>query len=349
MTIDQGKLHALAGKMIGEIGAAANGVLLLIGDKLGLFRAIRAHGPLTPEELAQKTGTNERYICEWLAAQAATGLVEYDPIKRRFFMSPEQIALAADEDSPVFMGGGFESLAAVFAGEERLTRAFKTGEGIGWDQHCNCLFCGTERFFRTGYKAHLVDEWLPALEGVVAKLKRGARVADIGCGHGASTIIMAERFPESEFVGIDVHQGSIVEARAKAGTLRNVRFEVGRAQEYEGANYDLVTIFDALHDMGDPIGAVAHIRKTMARDGTLMVVEPMAADRLEDNLNPISRSFYAFSTQICVPASMSQRGRAALGAQAGEKRITETIKSGGFSHVRRATATPFNMILEARL
>ena len=348
MTIDEQRLHALAGKMINEIGAAANGVLLLIGDKLGLFRALREHGPLTSEELAQKTGTNERYIREWLAAQAATGLVDYDPVKARFFMSPEQIALAADEESPVFMGGGFESLAAVFANEGRLTRAFQTGEGIGWDQHCNCLFCGTERFFRTGYKTHLVDEWLPALDGVVGKLKRGARVADIGCGHGASTIIMAERFPESEFVGIDVHDRSIAEARAKAGDLSNVRFEVGRAQDYAGANYDLVTIFDALHDMGDPIGAVTHIRQTMARDGTLMVVEPMAGDRLEDNLNPISRSFYAFSTQICVPAAMSQRGRAALGAQAGEKRIAETIRSGGFSRVRRATATPFNMILEAR-
>jgi ubiquinone/menaquinone biosynthesis C-methylase UbiE len=349
MTIDEGKLHALAGTMINELGAAANGVLLLIGEKLGLYRALGEHGPLSPDGLARRTGTNERYVCEWLSAQAASGFVTYEPKTGLFSLSPEQSAIMADEESPVFMGGGFQSLAAVFAGEERLTRAFQTGEGIGWGQHCNCLFCGTERFFRPGYRFNLVQSWLPALDGVVAKLKRGARVADIGCGHGASTIIMAEAFPESEFVGIDFHERSILEACEKAGARANLRFEVGLAQDYAGANYDLVTIFDALHDMGDPVGAVAHIKKTLAQDGTLMIVEPTAADKLEDNLNPVSRSFYAFSTQLCVPAAMSQDGRAALGAQAGEQRLSDTIKKGGFSRVRRASATPFNMVLEARI
>jgi len=349
MAIDEQKLHALASTVINEVGAAANGVLLLIGEKLGLYRALHAHGPLRSDALAQKTGTSERYVREWLCAQAASGFVQYDPTTARFSLSPEQAAVMADEDSPAFMGGGFQSLAAVFANEERLTRAFQTGEGIGWEQHCTCLFCGTERFFRTGYKTYLTQEWLPALEGVVAKLKRGARVADIGCGHGASTIIMAETFPDSEFVGIDFHEPSIAEARRKAGALSNIRFEVGRAQDYAGADYDLVTMFDALHDMGDPTGAVAHIKKTMARDATLMIVEPMAGDHLEDNLNPVSRSFYAFSTQLCVPAAMNQRGRAALGAQAGETRIADAIKTGGLSRVRRAAVTPFNMVLEARV
>lgn len=349
MTIDEHKLRALATTMIGEIGAAANGVLLLIGEKLGLFRALRKHGALTSAALAQKTSTNERYVREWLSAQAASGFVQYDPARAEFSLTPEQSAIMADEESPVFMGGGFQSLAAVFANEERLTRAFQTGEGIGWGEHCTCLFCGTERFFRPGYRFNLIQSWLPALEDVVAKLKRGARVADIGCGHGASTIIMAEAFPDSEFVGIDFHERSIAEAREKAGPRANLRFEIGRAQDYAGASYDLVTMFDALHDMGDPVGAIAHIKKTLAPDGTLMIVEPMAADRLEDNLNPVSRSFYAFSTQLCVPAAMNQDGRAALGAQAGEKRLADAIRKGGLSRVRRVAATPFNMILEARV
>jgi ubiquinone/menaquinone biosynthesis C-methylase UbiE len=254
----------------------------------------------------------------------------------------------ADEESTVFMGGGFHSLAAVFANEERLTQAFQTGEGVGWEQHCNCLFCGTERFFRPGYKAHLVSEWLPALDGVVEKLKRGARVADIGCGHGASTLIMAEAFPKSEFIGFDFHEGSIARARTHVNGRSNVRFEIGRAQDFAGSSYDLITIFDALHDMGDPVGAVSHIKQTLGRDGTLMIVEPMAGDQLEDNLHPLGRIFYAFSAQVCVPASLNQEGRAGLGAQAGEKRLTEVIRQGGFSRVRRATATPFNMVLEAR-
>jgi SAM-dependent methyltransferase len=246
------------------------------------------------------------------------------------------------------MTGGFYSLAAVSADEPKLVEAFKSGKGLGWGDHCNCLFCGVERFFRPGYKGHLVSQWLPALEGVVAKLERGARVADVGCGHGASTLLMAEAFPRSEFVGFDFHEPSIAHARQHAAGLSNVRFEVARAQDYPGAGYDLVTIFDALHDMGDPVGAASHVRETLKADGTLMLVEPMAGDKLEDNLNPVGRVFYAFSTSVCVPTSLNQEVGAALGAQAGEGRIGEVVRKGGFRRFRRAAETPFNMILEAR-
>lgn len=347
MTIDEKKLEALLGTMVTELGAAANAALVLIGDKLGLFRALAEHGPLTSAALAEKTQTHERYIREWLAAQAASGFVAYDPATQSFSLSPEQAAVFADEHSPVNMTGGFYSLAAVFADEPRLTAAFKTGEGVGWGDHCNCLFCGTERFFRPGYKAHLVSEWLPALDSVVDKLKRGARVADVGCGHGASTAIMAEAFPNSQFIGFDFHAPSIDKARAQTAHLPNTRFEVGRAQDFPGS-YDLVTVFDALHDMGDPVGAAANIRAKLAPGGTLMLVEPFAHDRLEDNLNPVGRVYYAFSTNVCVPASLGQEVGAALGAQAGEKRLTDVLRKGGFSRVRRAIETPFNMVLEAR-
>ena len=347
MTIDEKKLEALLGTMVTELGAAANAALVLIGDKLGLYRALHEHGPLTSVALAEKTQTHERYVREWLAAQAASGFMTYDPGTQTFALSPEQAAVFADPDSPVNMTGGFYSLAAVFADEPRLTAAFKTGEGVGWGEHCNCLFCGTERFFRPGYKAHLVSEWLPALDNVVARLTSGARVADVGCGHGASTAIMAEAFPNSQFVGFDFHGPSIDRAREQASHLPNVRFEVGRAQDFPG-NYDLVTVFDALHDMGDPVGAAANIRANLAPEGTLMLIEPFANDRLEDNFNPVGRIYYAFSTNICVPASLRQEVGAALGAQAGEKRLTEVLRQGGFTRVRRAVDTPFNMVIEAR-
>lgn len=348
MNVNMNELNALVGKMLNEMGAAANGVLVMIGDKLGLFRSLSEHGPLTAAELADRTGTYERYVREWLAAQAASGLVCYDPGSGRFSMTPEQTAVLADEESPAFMIGGFQSAAAVYAGETRLTHAFRSGEGIGWEQHCPCLFCGIERFFRPGYRANLVAEWLPALDGVVDKLRRGTRVADVGCGHGASTAIMAAAFPKSEFVGFDFHEGSIVEARQKTAHLPNLRFEVGRAQDYPGTEYGLVTVFDALHDMGDPSGAASHIRQTLAPDGTLMLVEPMAGDRLDENLNPVGRCYYAFSTSLCVPGALSQDGRAALGAQAGQRRLTEVLAGAGFNKVRRAAETPFNMVLEAR-
>jgi ubiquinone/menaquinone biosynthesis C-methylase UbiE len=347
MNLDTNKLDSLLGTMVNEMGAAANAALVLIGDKLGLYRALAGEA-LTPAGLAAKTGTHERYVREWLSAQAASGFVTYDAKAGTFTLSPEQTAVFADEDSPVNMTGGFYSLAAVYADEPQLTRAFKTGSGVGWGERCNCLFCGVERFFRPGYKANLVAEWLPALDGVVAKLERGAKVADVGCGHGASTLIMAKAFPNSEFVGIDFHDASIKRAREQAKGLGNVRFEAGRAQDYAESGFDLVTMFDALHDMGDPVGAVANARKAVKKDGTLMLIEPRAGDSLADNLNPVGRVYYAFSTSVCVPASLNQDVGAALGAQAGEKRLAEVIRQGGFSRVRRAAETPFNMVLEAR-
>lgn len=347
MDLDMTKLEPLLGTMVNEIGAAANAALVLTGDKLGLYRAL-ADGPLTSAQLSAKTGTHERYVREWLGAQAASGYVSCDPAAGTFWLSPEQVAVFADEDSPFLMTGGFFSLAAVFADEPKLTEAFKTGQGLGWGDRCNCLFCGVERFFRPGYKGHLVNEWLPALEGVVARLERGAKVADVGCGHGASTLIMAQAFPNSEFVGYDFHDASIRHASEHANGQDNVRFETARAHDYEGTDFDLITIFDAFHDMGDPAGAARHARNALKRDGTLMLVEPMAGDSLSDNLNPVGRVYYAFSTSVCVPCSLGQEVGTALGAQAGEKRLAEILHESGFSTVRRAAETPFNMVLEAR-
>jgi ubiquinone/menaquinone biosynthesis C-methylase UbiE len=348
MTLNMEKLEPLLHMMVQELGAAANAALVLVGDKLGLYGALAQHGPMTAQELAAKTGTHERYVREWLASQAASNYIDYDAEAGKFSMTPEQAAVLADPESPVNMAGGFYSLAAVFADEPKLTRAFQSGDGVGWGDHSECLFCGTERFFRPGYKAHLVDEWLPALDGVTAKLEAGAAVADVGCGYGASTIILAGAFPRSTFTGIDFHDASIAHARDAANGQGNLSFDVARAQDYPGSGYDLVTVFDALHDMGDPVGAAAHIRETLKPDGTLMVVEPLAGDTLKDNLNPVGRIYYAFSTNVCVPASLNQEVGAALGAQAGEKRLAEVLKEAGFSKVRRATETPFNMILEAR-
>jgi ubiquinone/menaquinone biosynthesis C-methylase UbiE len=347
MELDMNKLEPLLGTVVNEMGAASNAALVIVGDKLGLFRALAA-GAMTPARLAEKTGTHERLVREWLSAQAATGFVSYNAGDGTFSMSREQAAVFADEDSPVYVTGGFYLLSSIYADEPRLTEAFKTGKGVGWGDHCNCLFCGVERFFRPGYRAHLVAEWLPSLDGVVDKLKRGAKVADVGCGHGASTLLMAQAFPNSQFVGIDFHAPSIEHARRHANGLGNLRFETGRAQDYAGSGYDLVTMFDALHDMGDPVGAVAHVRKTLKPDGTLMLVEPMAGDTLAENLNPVGRVYYAGSTHICVPTSLNQEVGAALGAQAGETRLREVIRKGGFSQVRRTAETPFNMVLEAR-
>ena len=348
MNLDMDKLEPLLGTIVSELGAAANASLVLTGERLGLWRTLAESGPLTSAELAEKTGTRERYVREWLASQASSGFATYDAATDRFSLSPEQAAVFANEDSPVAMTGGFHSLAAVYDAQPKLEAAFRNGRGIRWGDHCNCLFCGVERFFRPGYKANLVAAWLPALDGVVDKLKRGARVADVGCGHGASTILMAEAFPKSEFVGIDFHEESISRAREHASGLPNVRFESGRAQDFAGAGFDLVAMFDSLHDMGDPVGALAHARKVLKPDGTLMLVEPMAGDSLADNLNPVGRIFYAFSTAICVPTSLSQEVGAGLGAQAGEKRLAEVARKGGFTEFRRAAETPFNLILEAR-
>lgn len=342
------KLEPFLGTIVNELGAAANAALVLVGDRLGLYRALASGGEMTAAEVAEATETHERYVREWLATQAASGFLTFNPETNCFSMSPEQSAVFADDDSLFNMIGGFYSVAAIFADEPKLSEAFKSGKGLGWGDHCNCLFCGVERFFRPSYKAHLVDEWLSSLDGMIDKLKSGANVADVGCGHGASTLIMAEAFPKSQFVGIDFHEPSIANALDKVGDRSNVRFEVGRAQDYSAADLDLVTMFDCLHDMGDPVGAAKHVRETLKPDGRLMLVEPMAGDSLSDNLNPVGRVYYAFSTSVCVPTSLNQEVGAALGAQAGEARLKEVVRQGGFSQIRRTAETPFNIVLEAR-
>jgi SAM-dependent methyltransferase len=307
--------------------------------------------PVTPAELAERTGCHERYLREWLSQQAASGYVDYDPEGRTFRLPPEHAMALADDDSPVFIPGAFQLLAAIIKDEPHIAERFRSGEGMGWHEHDHDLFEGTERFFRPGYLANLTASWLPSLDGVVAKLEAGVRVADIGCGHGASTILMAQAYPRSTFVGSDYHEGSVEAAQRaaeRAGVADRVRFEVAPAKAFGGGPYDLICIFDALHDMGDPVGAARHVRSQLAEDGTWMVVEPFAGDRLEDNLNPVGRVFYAGSTMLCTPASLSQEVGLALGAQAGEKRLAEVLREGGFSRVRRAAETPFNLVLEAR-
>jgi len=348
-TVDATRLERYLSKVLDDFGAAASAPLVLIGDRLGLFRALADGAPMTPEELASATGTAERYVREWLAAMAASGYVEFDRDTRRFGLSPEQVAVFADPKSPVLMTGGFYSLSSVFADASKVTDAFRTGDGIEWGAHDGCLFCGVERFYRPSYEANLVDSWLPALDGVVEKLRHGARVADVGCGHGASTLLMARAFPDSGFVGYDIHEPSIARARrlAEGAGLKNLSFEVGTAKDFPGT-WDLVTFFDCLHDMGDPVGAAAHVRESLADGGTWMVVEPMAGDRLEENLHPIGRIFYSFSTTVCTPTALSQEVGLALGAQAGEVKLRDVIRAGGFESVRRATATPFSLVLEAR-
>jgi SAM-dependent methyltransferase len=354
MEMNLDKLNALLGVMVNELGAAQNAALVTIGDELGLYRAMAGKGQLSAADLAAATETKERYVQEWLAAQAASGFVTYDAATAKFALSPEQAAVFAVDDSPVNMIGGFQALEAVYADRPKLAHAFRHGGGVSWTDRCNCMFCGTDRFFRPGYKANLVANWLPALDGVIDTLERGALVADVGCGFGSSTLIMAEAFPNSHFVGIDYHAPSIDHAKRHAKApggkaLANVQFETARAQDFDGSGFDLVTLFDALHDMGDPVGAARHIAKSLKPDGVLMLVEPMAGDTLADNLNPIGRIFYAASANTCVPASLGQEVGAALGAQAGERRLTQTLNEGGLSRVRRAAETPFNMVLEARL
>lgn len=349
MELNIEKLHALLGTMVNELGAAQNAALVILGDELDLYREMAGRGPMTAAMLAEATGTKERYIQEWLSAQAASGFVEYYPASGRFELTPEQAAVFAVDDSPANVIGGFQALEAVYADRAKLTHAFRHGGGVSWTDRCNCMFCGTDRFFRPGYKANLIQNWLPALDGVVEKLERGALVADIGCGYGSSTLIMADAFPNSEFVGIDFHDGSIEHARRHAEGRPNVRFEIARAQDFSGKGYDLAAMFDALHDMGDPVGAVRHVGNALKSDGTLMIVEPMAGDTLADNLHPVGRIFYAASTNACVPASLSQEVGAALGAQAGQAKLTEVLNQGGFAQVRRAAETPFNMVLEGRL
>jgi SAM-dependent methyltransferase len=351
MDVNPDRLNAFMGKMVVDVGSAMNASLILLGDKLGLYKELAAKGPMTSAELAKATGTTERYVREWLSAQAASGYIEYDAETNKFSMQPEQAMALADEESPVFLGGVGDLIWAAFLDEPKVADAFKTGKGVGWNRRSECLFCGTARFFRTGYKHHLVQEWLPALDGVVEKLKSGAKVADVGCGHGVSTRLMAEAFPKSQFYGFDYHEGSIEAARdltEKAGLSDRVHFDVHSAKTYPAENYDLICFFDCLHDMGDPVGAMKHVRESMAADGTCMLVEPFANDRLEDNLNPVGRMYYAASTMICTPASIDQEVGLALGAQAGEARLRDVAKQAGLPRFRRATETPFNLILEAR-
>jgi SAM-dependent methyltransferase len=349
-TIDEAKLNEFMGRFVGDLGAALSAALVVIGDRLGLYRAMADGHPVTPEKLAGRTGTDPRYVREWLSNQAAGGYVTYDAPSGSFSLSPEQSLALAQEGSPAFVPGAFQVATSLTKDEETISNAFLSGNGVGWHEHHHDLFSGTERFFRPGYAANLITSWIPALDGVQAKLESGGLIADVGCGHGASTILMAQAFPNSEFVGFDYHQASIEHARkttSEAGLDGRVSFEVAPAKAYPGDGYDFVAMFDCLHDMGDPVGAAKHVLKTLDPDGTWMIVEPYAGDRLEDNLNPVGRVFYGASTLVCTPASRDQEAGLALGAQAGEARLREVVTDGGFTRFRRATETPFNIVLEA--
>ncbi len=349
--VDMDLLNEFVGRVVGEVGASLNTALVAIGDQLGLYHAMAGAGPLTPAGLATRTGTAERYVREWLNAQAAGGFVAYDPATVTFTLPPEQAMVLADADSPAFLAGFFQIAAATVRDAPKIADAFRSGDGVAWHQHDDDVFEGCERFFRTGYRANLVSEWIPALDAVEAKLTAGAKVADVGCGHGASTILMAQAYPKSRFFGFDYHAESIATARARAATAGlsdRVSFAPFAADAYPGEGYALVTSFDCLHDMGDPVGAAQQVLASLDSDGTWMIVEPFAGDHLEDNLNPVGRAYYAFSTLICTPASLSQPVGLALGAQAGEGRLGDVVREAGFTRFRRATETPFNLVLEAR-
>jgi SAM-dependent methyltransferase len=349
--VDAQKLEQFVFRAVEEVGATLNCAQVVMGDKLGLYRALADGDGLTSEELASRAGVAERYVREWLNAQAAGGYVEYEPERGAYRLPLEQAVALTDESSPAFLPGFFQLALGTAIDSPRITEAARGGEGVGWHEHNHDVFDGCERFFRPGYNASLIPAWLPALDGVVAKLEAGAKVADVGCGHGSSTILMAEAFPSSTFIGSDYHSGSIETARGRAesaGLAGRVRFETADSTTEQGEGYDLVTMFDCLHDMGDPVGAAAQVRRMLAPDGTWMIVEPMAGDRIEDNLNPVGRAFYGFSTFLCTPASLSQDVGLALGAQAGEAKIGEVVAEGGFTRFRRAAETPFNLVFEAR-
>ncbi|AVC47528.1 O-methyltransferase family protein (plasmid) [Rhizobium leguminosarum bv. viciae] len=345
------KLDALVGRLVGDVGAAMSGALVVLGDQVGIFKAMADGTPMSVQNLATKTGIKERYLREWLSAQAAADYVAYDEKTDRFSLTPEQAMVFAEENSPAFFVGAFEVVQSMWMDEPKIADAFRTGKGLGWHEHSTCLFRGTERFFRPGYNSHLVNEWIPALAGVEAKLKAGASVADVGCGHGASTILMAQAYPASHFTGFDYHGPSIERAKAAAqdaGVADRVTFQQGSAAEFPGRGYDMVAMFDCLHDMGDPVGAGRHVKETLGPNGTWLIVEPFANDHLKDNLNPVGRVYYGASTMICTPASLSQEVGLGLGAQAGEMKLRKVALDAGFTHFRRATETPFNMVFEVR-
>jgi SAM-dependent methyltransferase len=348
--VDMNKLNAFIGQFVTDLGAAVHSGMVVIGEKLGLYKALAA-GPISSLQLARKTGTDERYVREWLASQAAGGYVTYDDLTNEFSLSEEQAFTLVNEDSPAYLPGAFELALGSLAAVPRIAESFRTGKGMGWHEHVDGVFHGCEKFFRPGYAANLVSSWIPALEGVKGKLEAGARVADVGCGKGASTILMAQAYPQSRFIGFDYHDKSIEAARESArknGVQDRVTFEVATAKSFPGRDYDFVAVFDCLHDMGDPVGAAAHVRQSLSRNGTWMIVEPFAHDQLKDNLNPVGRVMYSFSTLLCTPCSRSQEVGLCLGAQAGEARIREVVTSAGFERFRRATETPFNIVYEAR-
>ena len=350
MAIDQDKLTEFLNKFVGDLGATMAAGNVLVGDRLGFYRVL-AGQPMLPCELAGHTGTATRYVDEWLRGQAAGGYVEYDPRTGNYSLAPEQAFALTDPDGAVFAPGAFELALGALRAEQKVVEAFRTGAGVGWHEHDDEVFSGCERFFRPGYAANLVASWLPALDGVEAKLTAGAAVADVGCGHGASTTLMARAFGNSRFTGSDYHEESIIQARkraADAGLAAQVRYEVASAQTFNGGPYDLVTTFDTLHDMGDPLGAARHIREMLAPDGTWMVVEPFAGNSVTDNLNPVGRVYYSFSTFLCVPNALSQDGGYSLGAQAGEESIRRLAGDAGFTGFRRAAETPFNIVYEVR-
>jgi SAM-dependent methyltransferase len=351
MAIDQNKLNELLGRGVVDFGAVYHAAMVVIGDSLGLYKKLAERGPMTSQELANASGTAERYVREWLGSQTAGGYISYDSANGRYYVTEEQAFALADENSPAFLPGAFQVALAAVKAKDKVAEAFRSGAGVGWHEHDVGVFHGTERFFRPGYAVNLISSWIPALDGVEGRLKNGGKVADVGCGLGSSTILMAQGFANASFVGFDYHEPSIAIARqraAAAGLSDRVHFQVATAKNYPGDNYDFVTFFDSLHDMGDPKGAAAHVFETLNTDGTWMIVEPFAGDRLEDNLNPVGRAYYGASTMICTPASLSQEVGAALGAQAGEARLREVVMAAGFGRFRRATQTPFNLVLEAK-
>lgn len=350
MAIDMDKFNAFIGQFVGDLGAAVHAGMVVIGEKLGLYKALAA-GPLTSAELAAKTQTDERYVREWLASQAAGGYVTYDEKSSKFSLSEEQAFALAIEDSPAYLPGAFQLALGSLAAVPRIAESFRTGAGMGWHEHDDGVFHGCEKFFRPGYAANLVSSWIPALQDVKQKLEAGARVADVGCGKGVSTVLMAKAFPKSRFFGFDYHDKSIEAAREYAkreGVADRVTFDVAKAKEFPGQDYDFVAVFDCLHDMGDPVGAATHVRRSLRNDGTWMIVEPFANDSLKDNLNPVGRVYYSFSTLLCTPCSRSQEVGLCLGAQAGQANISQVVTAAGFNRFRRATQTPFNIVYEAR-